>query len=192
MHYLKFIISILEKWLKVLEKFWNFNLKLEWPNCHRTPLFLLDRRKYLFIATRTRHCEYCSPSHYYLIHYKQETADLFTFTEEILIEKLHFLSSAAYYHFAHRWYIYLKKHCTRIKFFIKDFFSKGDQIRRKLRIWSHSLKKFLLENFILCAVIKALLLVRNQILSCCNSLFIIYYFHFKPLLHFSSRHIGQL
>ena len=35
---------------------------------------------------------------------------------------------------------------------IKDFFSKCDQIRRKLRIWSHLLNKFLRENFIFCAV----------------------------------------
>ena len=37
-------------------------------------------------------------------------------------------------------------------FFIKGFFSKCEQIRRKLRIWSHLLKKSLLENFIFCAV----------------------------------------
>ena len=40
----------------------------------------------------------------------------------------------------------------KIKFSIKDFFSKCDQIRRKLRIWSHLLKKSLMENFIFCAV----------------------------------------
>ena len=34
-------------------------------------------------------------------------------------------------------------------FSIKDFFTECDQIRRKLRIWSHSLKKSLIENFIL-------------------------------------------
>ena len=34
-----------------------------------------------------------------------------------------------------------------MKFSIKDFFSKCDQILRKLRIWSHLLKKFLSENF---------------------------------------------
>ena len=34
----------------------------------------------------------------------------------------------------------------------KDFLSKWDQIRRKLRFWSHLLKKFLMENFIFCAV----------------------------------------
>ena len=39
-----------------------------------------------------------------------------------------------------------------IKFFIKKFFSKCDRIRRKLRIWSHLLKKFLTENFIFCAM----------------------------------------
>ena len=32
-----------------------------------------------------------------------------------------------------------------MKFFVKDFFSKCDQIRKKLRIWSH-LKKSLIEN----------------------------------------------
>ena len=42
-----------------------------------------------------------------------------------------------------------------MKFSIKDFFSKCDQIqiRRKLQIWQHLLKKSLMENFIFCAVI---------------------------------------
>ena len=40
----------------------------------------------------------------------------------------------------------------KLKFFIKDFVSKCDQIRRKLRIWSHLLKKSLMENFFFCAV----------------------------------------
>ena len=39
-----------------------------------------------------------------------------------------------------------------MKLSIKDFFGKCDQIRRKLRIWSHLLKKCLMENFIFCAV----------------------------------------
>ena len=39
-----------------------------------------------------------------------------------------------------------------MKFSIEDFFSKCDQIRRKLRIWSHLLKKPVMENFIFCAV----------------------------------------
>ena len=37
---------------------------------------------------------------------------------------------------------------------IKDFFSKCDQIRRKLRIWSYLLKKSLMESFIFCLVRK--------------------------------------
>ena len=41
----------------------------------------------------------------------------------------------------------------KMKFSIKDFFSKCDQIRRKLRIWSHLLKKSLMENFFFCAVV---------------------------------------
>ena len=40
-----------------------------------------------------------------------------------------------------------------MKFSINDFFSKYDQIRRKLRIWSRLLKKSLMENFIFCPVI---------------------------------------
>ena len=39
----------------------------------------------------------------------------------------------------------------KIKFSIKYFFSKCAQIRRKLRICSHLLKKSLMENFIFCA-----------------------------------------
>ena len=38
-----------------------------------------------------------------------------------------------------------------MKFSIRDFFSKCEQICRKLRIWSHLLKKSLMENFIFCA-----------------------------------------
>ena len=40
-----------------------------------------------------------------------------------------------------------------MKFSINDFFSKCGQIRRKLWIWSHLLKKSVMENFIFCAVI---------------------------------------
>ena len=42
----------------------------------------------------------------------------------------------------------------KMKFSIKDFLSKCDQIHRKLRIWSYLLKKFLIENFIFCAVLE--------------------------------------
>ena len=38
-----------------------------------------------------------------------------------------------------------------VKFSIKDFFSKCEQICNFLRIWSHLLKKSLTENFFFCA-----------------------------------------
>ena len=40
-----------------------------------------------------------------------------------------------------------------MKFSIKDFFSKYDQIHTFLQIWSHLPKKSLMENFIFCAVL---------------------------------------
>ena len=43
-----------------------------------------------------------------------------------------------------------------MKFSIKDLFSKYSQIRRNLQIWSHLLKKSLMNNFIFGAVIYAL------------------------------------
>ena len=42
---------------------------------------------------------------------------------------------------------------NKIKFSIQGFFSKYDQIRSFLRIWSRLLKKALKENFIFCAVL---------------------------------------
>ena len=39
-----------------------------------------------------------------------------------------------------------------MKFPIKDFFSKCDQIRRFLWIWSPLLKKSLMENFTFCVM----------------------------------------
>ena len=52
-----------------------------------------------------------------------------------------------------------------MKFFIKDFFSKYVQIRRKLRIWLQLLKKSLMENFIFCAVKKSSNLIKKSWLS---------------------------
>ena len=45
----------------------------------------------------------------------------------------------------------------KIKFFIKDFFSKCDQIRSFLCIWSHLLKKSLIGKFSFCAVIASII-----------------------------------
>ena len=47
---------------------------------------------------------------------------------------------------------YFSHTAQKMKFSIKDFFSKYDQIYRKLRIWSHLLNKSLMENFVFCAV----------------------------------------
>ena len=40
----------------------------------------------------------------------------------------------------------------KMKFSLRDFFSRCDQIRNFLRIWSHLLMKPLMENFIFCIV----------------------------------------
>ena len=50
------------------------------------------------------------------------------------------------------WNNFIISNAHKVKFSIKDFFSKSDQIRRKPRIWSYLLKKSLMENFIFCAV----------------------------------------
>ena len=46
-----------------------------------------------------------------------------------------------------------KLHCKKMKFSIKEFFSKCDQICSFLRILSHLLKNSSMENFIFCAVL---------------------------------------
>ena len=48
--------------------------------------------------------------------------------------------------------IYDHTTAQKIKFSIKDLFSKCDQIHNFLRIWSYLLKKSLIANFIFCAV----------------------------------------
>ena len=49
-----------------------------------------------------------------------------------------------------------------MKFSIKDFSGKCDQIRKKLQIWSHLLDKSLIENFIFCAVYTAIIFVATS------------------------------
>ena len=46
----------------------------------------------------------------------------------------------------------------KIKFSTTDFSSKCYQIHSFLRIWSHLLKKFLVENFIFCVLIVSLIM----------------------------------
>ena len=53
-----------------------------------------------------------------------------------------------------RFVVYLASFTAqKMKFSIKDIFSNSDQSRRFLRIWSHLLKKSLMENFIFCAMV---------------------------------------
>ena len=56
----------------------------------------------------------------------------------------------------------VKLTAPKMKFSIKDFFSKCDQIRRKLRIWSHLRKKSLMENSIFCAVTYSKIVIHSQ------------------------------
>ena len=53
-----------------------------------------------------------------------------------------------------------------MKFSIKVFFYKCDQIHRKLRIWSHLLKKSLEENFLFCTVYDDSMAFSPELLSC--------------------------
>ena len=50
----------------------------------------------------------------------------------------------------------------KMKFSVKDFFRKCDQIYSFLRIWSHLLKKSLMKNFIFCAVYESLNISRTE------------------------------
>ena len=65
---------------------------------------------------------------------------------------------AAFWQYEYEYYSLIKSSqlqpitAQKMKFFIKVFFSKCAQIRSFLRIWSHLLKKSLMENFIFCAV----------------------------------------
>ena len=67
-----------------------------------------------------------------------------------------------------------------MKFSTKDFFSKYDQIYRKMLIWSHLLKKSSMENFIFCVVWDVTLLFDFRL----NLLYIIrYYFKIIIIIH---------
>ena len=54
--------------------------------------------------------------------------------------------------------VVLNATAPKMKFSIKDFFSKCDEIHRKLQIWSHFLKESLMENFfcVQCVLVLAI------------------------------------
>ena len=67
----------------------------------------------------------------------------------------------------------------KTKFSIKNFFSKRDEIHRRLRIWWHLLKKSLMENFIFCAVtavgpISCVLCLYNLSLTCKGGISVVF------------------
>ena len=49
-----------------------------------------------------------------------------------------------------------------MKFSIKDFFSKYEQIRSFLQIWSNLLERSIMENLIFCTVITAYYLKKKK------------------------------
>ena len=52
----------------------------------------------------------------------------------------------------------------KMKFSVRDFFSKCDKIRSFLRIWSHLLRKSVMKNFYFCAVSSRFLLGAYRLL----------------------------
>ena len=79
-----------------------------------------------------------------------------------------------------------------MKFSIKDFFNKCDQIRRKLRIWSHLLKKSLMENFNFCAVIQPLRPCHLTILPPFSPCHLTTFIHFSHLTSSLLSYLSQL
>ena len=70
---------------------------------------------------------------------------------------------------------------------MKDFFSKYDQIRKKLQIWSHLLKKSLMENSIFCAVETCSTPFNCFFLSFVQDMRIAFNFHFSKFFINYSR-----
>ena len=74
-----------------------------------------------------------------------------------------------------RWGIFANQssadNAQKMKISIKDFFSKCDQIRRKLQMWSHLLKKFLVEIFFFCVQSETLFEWKIDEFDQSNSLF---------------------
>ena len=95
--------------------------------------------------------EFTSPAFLFLIWNKQMPAGLTCFEKNNIFENWFLYSdnmgSLTYFTPLNGRNICIR-HSTKMKFSIKDFFSKCNQIRSFLQIWSHLLKKSLMENFI--------------------------------------------
>ena len=71
--------------------------------------------------------------------------------------------------------VYICKHRTKTN---KDFFSKCDQVHRKLLIWSHLLKNSLIQDFTFCAV---------ELI--CENIYICIYIYIYPYICINNIHI---
>ena len=87
----------------------------------------------------------------------------------------------------------LKLHCfdlvvrtirtaRKMKFSIKNFFSKCDQIRRKLWTGSHLLKKSLVENFIFDAMSILGIKKKKSLAKCCRIILVFRFGMLKEIL----------
>ena len=74
------------------------------------------------------------------------------FKQSILSRALCFETPIVAIHYIKRTGFTSRTTAQKMKFSIKDFFSKCDQFRMKLRLWSHLLEKSLMKNFIFCTV----------------------------------------
>ena len=111
--------------------YWHLNLYKQ--NCMRVPLTLCYwKTAAIFIC--------------YMVFYV-----VLSFQDQLLtIEKSSMIKKGSFRRFHPE--IFSKTLRKKTKFSNKDFFRRCDQIRRKLRIWPHLLKKALMEIFIFCTV----------------------------------------
>ena len=96
-------------------------------------------------------------------------------------------------HNIEKWSNIIDSTVLKMRFSMKDFFSKCDQIRRKLWIWSHLMKKSLMENLIFCVVCPYTRILTY--FTRCRNVHSHYFsvgfqFHLKPTLHEKCSYSG--
>ena len=98
------------------------------------------------------------------------------FKQSILSRALCFETPIASIHYIKQTGFTSRTTAQKMKFSIKNFFSICGQILRKLRLWSHLLKKSLVEKFIFCAVNIWRVLHLFEKSNCSPYLFKVYFF----------------